>query len=304
MDHHFGGGNWMMVPTQNSIPQDHSSLQSQYYQQQQHQLQQNQLNQQLQQQQQQQQHDHDELQSLTSHFHLLHVKTDHHFGGGNWMMVPTQNSIPQDHSSLQSQYYQQQQHQLQQHQLNQQLQQQQQQQQHDHDELQSLTSHFHLLHVKTDHHFGGGNWMMVPTQNSIPQDHSSLQSQYYQQQQHQLQQHQLNQQLQQQQQQQQHDHDELQSLTSHFHLLHLAESMAEAVESGTTDQYSEALDNELNNNFEKCQQLLNAISASFTTKTMTVEGLKRKFEEAVQLLDQKLELTAKYRRCIDADLNM
>ncbi|XP_020593471.1 transcriptional corepressor LEUNIG-like [Phalaenopsis equestris] len=45
--------------------------------------------------------------------------------------------------------------------------------------------------------------MMVPTQNSIPQDHSSLQSQYYQQQQHQLQQHQLNQQLQQQQQQQQ-----------------------------------------------------------------------------------------------------
>ncbi|XP_020590965.1 mediator of RNA polymerase II transcription subunit 9-like [Phalaenopsis equestris] len=156
-----------------------------------------------------------------------------------------------------------------------------------------------------DHHFGGGNWMMVPTQNSIPQDHSSLQPQYYQQQQHQLQQHQLNQQLQQQQQQQQqHDHHQLQSLASHFHLLHLAESVAEAVESGTRDQHSEALINELTNNFEKCQQLLNSISASFTTKAMTVEGQKRKQEETIQLLNQRMELIAKYRKSVEEVFNV
>ncbi|KAL0917866.1 hypothetical protein M5K25_012967 [Dendrobium thyrsiflorum] len=150
-----------------------------------------------------------------------------------------------------------------------------------------------------DHHFGGGSWMMVPTQNSIPHDHSSLQPQYYQQQQ---QQHLLPQQLQQQQ-QQHHDHHHHQSLASHFHLLHLAESLAEAVESGTRDQQSEALMNELTNHFDKCQQLLNSISGSITTKAMTVEGQKRKQEETKQLLNQRKELIAKYRSSVEDLLN-
>ncbi|KAI0508040.1 hypothetical protein KFK09_014174 [Dendrobium nobile] len=152
-----------------------------------------------------------------------------------------------------------------------------------------------------DHHFGLGSWMMVPTQNTIPHDHSSLQAQYYQQQQQQ-QQHLLPQQLQQQQ-QEHHDHNHHQSLASHFHLLHLAESLAEAVGSGTRDQQSEALMNELTNHFDKCQQLLNSILGSITTKAMTVEGQKRKQEETKLLLNQRKELIAKYRSSVEELLN-
>ncbi|KAK1289566.1 Mediator of RNA polymerase II transcription subunit 9 [Acorus calamus] len=41
--------------------------------------------------------------------------------------------------------------------------------------------------------------------------------------------------------------------------------------------------NELTNNFEKCQQLLNSISASISSKAITVEGQKHKLEETEQL---------------------
>ncbi|PPD92276.1 hypothetical protein GOBAR_DD10820 [Gossypium barbadense] len=45
--------------------------------------------------------------------------------------------------------------------------------------------------------------------------------------------------------------------------------------------------NELNNHFEKCQQLLNSIAASINSKSMTVEGQKKKLEESEQLLNQR-----------------
>ncbi|KAK8971228.1 Mediator of RNA polymerase II transcription subunit 9 [Platanthera guangdongensis] len=167
-----------------------------------------------------------------------------------------------------------------------------------------------------DHHFVGGSWMMVPTQNSMPHDHNSLQPQYYQPQQHQhQQQHQQQQQQYQQQQQHQQQLQQLQlqqqfqqqqqsdnhhhlSLASHFHLLHLVESLAEAVESGTRDQHSESLINELTTHFDKCQQLLNSISGSITTKAMTVDGQKRKQEETKQLLNQRKDFIALYRNSV------
>lgn len=106
----------------------------------------------------------------------------------------------------------------------------------------------------------------------------------------------LNQQRQLQQQQQQQN---LQSLASHFHLLHLVENLADAIENGTRDQHSDLLVNELTNNFDKCQQLLNSISGSISTKAMTVEGQKHKLEESEQLLNQRRELIAKYRSSVD-----
>ncbi|XP_068648111.1 mediator of RNA polymerase II transcription subunit 9-like isoform X2 [Aristolochia californica] len=108
-----------------------------------------------------------------------------------------------------------------------------------------------------DHSYGGGSWMMVPNQRHIPATSTQDHSHHYQLQQQQ--------QKQQQQQPQQHHH---QSLASHFHLLHLVEKLAEAIESGTRDQQSDTLVNELTNHFEKCQQLLNSISGSIGTKVM------------------------------------
>ncbi|XVF26964.1 hypothetical protein REPUB_Repub14bG0065700 [Reevesia pubescens] len=78
-----------------------------------------------------------------------------------------------------------------------------------------------------------------------------------------------------------------QSLASHFHLLHLVENLGDAIDNGSRDQHSDALINELNNHFEKCQQLLNSIAASINGKAMTVEGQKRKLEESEQLLNQR-----------------
>ncbi|KAG9455658.1 hypothetical protein H6P81_000166 [Aristolochia fimbriata] len=148
-----------------------------------------------------------------------------------------------------------------------------------------------------DHPYGGGSWMMVPNQSHIPvtspPDHSH---QYQLQQQQQVQQQQVQQQQQQQQQPQQHHH---QSLASHFHLLHLVEKLAEAIESGSRDQQSDALVNELTNHFEKCQQLLNSISGSIGTKVKTVEGQKHKVEESEQLLNQRKDLIAKYRNSVE-----
>ncbi|KAF6157125.1 hypothetical protein GIB67_041586 [Kingdonia uniflora] len=152
-----------------------------------------------------------------------------------------------------------------------------------------------------DNAYLGGSWLMVPnasikntTPTSSNQDYSIHQQQY------QLQ-HQTNQ-LQQQpqrfhnQQQQQHHH---QSLASHFHLLHLVESLADAVENGTRDQQSDALVTELTGSFEKCQQLLNSIAGSINSKAVTVEGQKRKLEESEQLLSQRRDLIMKYRESVE-----
>ncbi|PPR84392.1 hypothetical protein GOBAR_AA36317 [Gossypium barbadense] len=57
--------------------------------------------------------------------------------------------------------------------------------------------------------------------------------------------------------------------------------------------------NELNNHFEKCQQLLNSIAASINSKSMTVEGQKKKLEESEQLLNQRRDLIAKYRSSVE-----
>ncbi|KAL5712252.1 hypothetical protein ACHQM5_014443 [Ranunculus cassubicifolius] len=154
--------------------------------------------------------------------------------------------------------------------------------------------------------YSGGSWMMIPN-NTTPLSHSSsnqdlslthlqqqqlLLNQQQQQQQRQIQQHQLHQQ----QQQQQQNH---QSLASHFHLKHLVENLADVIEIGTRDNHSDVLVNELTNNFDKCQQLLNSISGSISTKAMTVEGQKRKLEESEELLNQRRELITKYRSSVD-----
>lgn len=77
------------------------------------------------------------------------------------------------------------------------------------------------------------------------------------------------------------------------------ENLADAIENGTRDQQSDALVNELNNHFEKCQQLLSSISESLDTKAMTVEGQRRKLEESEQLLNQRKELIDKYMNSVE-----
>ncbi|GMI91767.1 hypothetical protein HRI_002846000 [Hibiscus trionum] len=167
-----------------------------------------------------------------------------------------------------------------------------------------------------DPYSGGGSWTMIP---SIPthsnvstpsnQDHLYLsspppsqqqQKQQFHPQQFQQQQHQQQRMLQQQQQQQQvQQSQQHQSLASHFHLLHLVENLADAIDNGTRDQHSDALINELNNHFEKCQQLLNSITASLNSKAMTVEGQKKRLEESEQLLNQRRDLIAEYRSSVE-----
>ncbi|KAG8481823.1 hypothetical protein CXB51_027222 [Gossypium anomalum] len=90
-----------------------------------------------------------------------------------------------------------------------------------------------------------------------------------------------------------------QSLPSHFHLLHLVENLGDAIDNETRDQHSDDLINELNNHFEKCQQLLNSIGASINTKPMTVEGQKQKLEESEQLLNQRRDLIANCRSSVE-----
>ncbi|KAF3450601.1 hypothetical protein FNV43_RR06690 [Rhamnella rubrinervis] len=152
---------------------------------------------------------------------------------------------------------------------------------------------------------GGGSWTMIPsvpthsnTSTSSNQDHLYLLQQQFQQQQFQHQQ--LYQQQQQQQrlllQQQQQHH---QSLASHFHLFPLFEKLADTIENGTRDQQSDALINDLNSHFEKCQQLLNSISGSISSKSMTVDGQRRKLEESEQLLTQRRDLISKYRNSVE-----
>lgn len=75
--------------------------------------------------------------------------------------------------------------------------------------------------------------------------------------------------------------------------------MSEVIEHGNPDQQSDALINELSNHFEKCQQLLNSISGSISSKAMTVEGQKKKLEESEQLLNQRRDLIANYRKSVE-----
>ncbi|PNX76043.1 hypothetical protein L195_g031988, partial [Trifolium pratense] len=56
---------------------------------------------------------------------------------------------------------------------------------------------------------------------------------------------------------------------------------------------------ELSNHFDKCQQLLNSISASISTKAMTVEGQKKKLEESEQLLNQRRDLVVNYTKSVE-----
>ncbi|CAI0473318.1 unnamed protein product [Linum tenue] len=103
-----------------------------------------------------------------------------------------------------------------------------------------------------------------------------------------------------------------QSLASHFRLSPLVEKLADAVENGTRDPQSDALVNELNIHFEKCQQLLNSISSSISSKSMsfdshmvwmfgmeTVEGQEKKLEETEQLLDQRRDLIGNYKNSVE-----
>ncbi|XP_024967554.1 mediator of RNA polymerase II transcription subunit 9 [Cynara cardunculus var. scolymus] len=165
--------------------------------------------------------------------------------------------------------------------------------------------------------FGGGNWNLIPTMaaHSNPttpsnQDHLYLQQQQQFQQQQQQQQFHQQFQLQQQQQQQRYQISQQpqqpqpqpqpsQSLASHFHLQNLVENLADAIENGTRDQHFDTLVTELSSHFEKCQQLLNTISGSIATKAATVEGQKRKVEEAEQMLNQRRDLIAKYRYSVE-----
>ncbi|KAI5422594.1 mediator of RNA polymerase II transcription subunit 9 [Lathyrus oleraceus] len=194
--------------------------------------------------------------------------------GGTWTMIPTPNSNSQIQSQSQSHsqsnqdpnlYLQQQQQQF--------LLQQQQQQQQSFQQTQTPQSQFQLQQQ----------------QQQLYQQQRLLQQQPQPQPQPQPQQ-------QQQQQQQQNLH---QSLASHFHLLHLLENLAEVVEHGNPDQQSDASIAELSNHFDKCQQLLTSISASISTKAMTVEGQKKKLEESEQLLNQRRDLIANYTKSVE-----
>ncbi|CAH9121804.1 unnamed protein product [Cuscuta epithymum] len=156
--------------------------------------------------------------------------------------------------------------------------------------------------------YGGGSWTMIPNiqTTSNPSTPSNQDHLFLQQQQQQQQQQQFNQQQQQlyQQQQQMQTHTPpppapQQSLASHFHLIQLVENLADVIENGTRDQHSDALVNELKNQFDKCQQLLNSISASISSKSMTVEGQRQKLAEAEELSNQRKELISKYKTSVE-----
>ncbi|MED6216990.1 hypothetical protein PIB30_013465 [Stylosanthes scabra] len=187
---------------------------------------------------------------------------DQFSSGGNWTMIPTHNTNTPTHSQSQDPLY---------------LHQQQQQQQFLHQTFQQPQQ---------------PQFQQQQLYQQQQQQQLLLQQQQQQQQQQQVQQ---QQQLQQQQQQQQSLH---QSLASHYHLLDMVEKLAEVIEHGTPDQQSDALITELSTHFEKCQQLLNSISDSISTKAMTVEGQKKKLEESEQLLNQRRDLIANYRNSV------
>ncbi|CAN8303212.1 unnamed protein product [Cochlearia groenlandica] len=169
--------------------------------------------------------------------------------------------------------------------------------------------------------FSGGNWSMIPNVQaqgnfgtpSNQDHHLFLQQQQQQQQQQEMQYQQFQQQqqfIQQQQfhqqrmlqspppQQSVHTPQQHQSLASHFHLYPLVEKLTDLIETGTRDHHSDSLVTELNSHFDKCQQLLNSISGSLGSKTMTVDGQKRNVEESEHLLQQRRDLIVGYRKSI------
>ncbi|XP_006644203.1 mediator of RNA polymerase II transcription subunit 9 [Oryza brachyantha] len=89
------------------------------------------------------------------------------------------------------------------------------------------------------------------------------------------------------------------SLASHFHLLHLMTRLADAIGKGTRDQNSDALVEDLTSQFARCQQLLNSISGTLSSKSITVEGQRRSLEETQRLLDQRKDLITKYRSSVE-----
>ena len=89
------------------------------------------------------------------------------------------------------------------------------------------------------------------------------------------------------------------SLASHFHLLHLVTRLGDAIGTGTRDQTFDALVEELTSQFSRCQQLLNSISGTLSSKSITVEGERQSLEETRQLLDQRKDLITKYRSSVE-----
>ncbi|OEL26226.1 hypothetical protein BAE44_0012760 [Dichanthelium oligosanthes] len=61
------------------------------------------------------------------------------------------------------------------------------------------------------------------------------------------------------------------TLASHFHLLHLVTRLADAIGTGTRDQNFDALVEELTSQFARCQQLLNSISGTISSKSTGVD---------------------------------
>uniref|UniRef100_A0ACD5Z222 Uncharacterized protein n=2 Tax=Avena sativa TaxID=4498 RepID=A0ACD5Z222_AVESA len=96
------------------------------------------------------------------------------------------------------------------------------------------------------------------------------------------------------QQQQQHS-----SLASHFHLLHSLTRLGDAIGTGTRDQSFDVLVEELTTQFARCQQLLNVISGTLSSRSITVEGQRQSLEETRKLLDQRKDLITKYRISVE-----
>ncbi|KAM3699482.1 hypothetical protein ACJW31_05G028900 [Castanea mollissima] len=90
-------------------------------------------------------------------------------------------------------------------------------------------------------------------------------------------------------------HNQHQSLASHFHLLHYIFTCNPIQ---NLNLYLHKHVSDLNKHFEKCQPLLNSIAASLSTKAMTVEDQRRKLEESEQLLNQRRDMIAKYRSSV------
>uniref|UniRef100_M1BWM9 Uncharacterized protein n=1 Tax=Solanum tuberosum TaxID=4113 RepID=M1BWM9_SOLTU len=85
--------------------------------------------------------------------------------------------------------------------------------------------------------------------------------------------------------------------------LNLVENLADTIENGNRDQHSDALVTELKNQFEKCQQLLTSISGSISSRSMTVEGQKRKKAECEQMLNQRRDLISRYKSSVEELIN-
>uniref|UniRef100_A0ACD5ZGG2 Uncharacterized protein n=1 Tax=Avena sativa TaxID=4498 RepID=A0ACD5ZGG2_AVESA len=89
------------------------------------------------------------------------------------------------------------------------------------------------------------------------------------------------------------------SLASHFHLLHSLTRLGDAIGTGTRDQSFDALVEELTTQFARCQQLLNVISGTLSSRSITVEGQRQSLEETRHMLDQRKDLITKYRISVE-----